>query len=271
MFTIEPPVPRSIRWAQTSRINRAGARTFTAKHASMSIGPRSRNGPSGCTPALLTSTSTLPIASIAARTIEPTASTSLRSAPWIQRRSACGCDARTDRRASPARSVASTCAPSSRNASTMPRPIPRAPPVTMTRTPSKRMSPPSQRSVVGRLSTGPCYVTRMGTQPPLAPLTAPRSLAEDAADRIREQILAGGFSQGEHLVEAKIAEQLAISRGPVREAFKLLRAEGLLMEEPRRGTFVVSLTADDVREIYGLRDELGRRAERTLAPNHTSD
>ena len=105
----------------------------------------------------------------------------------------------------------------------------------------------------------------MSSQPPLAPLTAPRSLAEDAADRIREQILAGGFSQGEHLVEAKIAEQLAISRGPVREAFKLLRAEGLLMEEPRRGTFVVSLAADDVREIYGLRAALEGRAARTLA------
>jgi GntR family transcriptional regulator of gluconate operon len=73
---------------------------------------------------------------------------------------------------------------------------------------------------------------------PLKPLDAPRSLAEDAADRIREQILAGGFGPGEHLVEAKIAEQLNISRGPVREAFKLLRAEGLLKEEPRRGTLV---------------------------------
>ena len=65
----------------------------------------------------------------------------------------------------------------------------------------------------------------------LRPLEAPRSLAEDAADRIREQILSGGFRQGEHLVEAKLAEQLNISRGPVREAFKLLRAEGLLNEE----------------------------------------
>ena len=100
---------------------------------------------------------------------------------------------------------------------------------------------------------------------PLRPLEAPRSLAEDAADRIREQILAGGFRQGEHLVEAKIAEQLTISRGPVREAFKLLRAEGLLKEEPRRGTFVVSLTADDVREIYGLRAALEGRAARLLA------
>jgi len=99
----------------------------------------------------------------------------------------------------------------------------------------------------------------------LQPLEAPRSLAEDAADRIREQILAGGFPQGEHLVEARIAEQLNVSRGPVREAFKLLRAEGLLTEEPRKGTFVVSLSARDVREIYGLRAAIEGRAARLLA------
>jgi GntR family transcriptional regulator of gluconate operon len=99
----------------------------------------------------------------------------------------------------------------------------------------------------------------------LRPLDAPRSLAEDAADRIREQILAGGFGQGEHLVEARIAQQLNVSRGPVREAFKLLRAEGLLLEEPRRGTFVVSLASEDVREIYGLRAAIEGRAARLLA------
>jgi GntR family transcriptional regulator, gluconate operon transcriptional repressor len=99
----------------------------------------------------------------------------------------------------------------------------------------------------------------------LRPLDAPRSLAEDAADRIREQILAGGFAQGEHLVEARIAEQLNVSRGPVREAFKLLRSEGLLLDEPRRGTFVVSLSADDVREIYSLRAAIEGRAARLLA------
>jgi DNA-binding GntR family transcriptional regulator len=99
----------------------------------------------------------------------------------------------------------------------------------------------------------------------LRPLEAPRSLAEDAAERIREQILAGGFSQGEHLVESRIAEQLNVSRGPVREAFKLLRAEGLVQEEPRRGTFVVTLAPDDVREIYGLRAAVEGRAARLVA------
>ena len=99
----------------------------------------------------------------------------------------------------------------------------------------------------------------------LRPLEAPRSLAEDAADRIREEILSGGFLQGEHLVEARIAEQLTVSRGPVREAFKLLRAEGLLEEEPRRGTFFVSLSPADVREIYGLRAAIEGRAARLVA------
>ncbi len=99
----------------------------------------------------------------------------------------------------------------------------------------------------------------------LKPLKAPRSLAEDAADRIREQILAGGFPQGEHLVESRIAQQLNVSRGPVREAFKLLRAEGLLLEEPRRGTFVVSLSSKDVREIYAVRAAIEGRAARILA------
>jgi len=99
----------------------------------------------------------------------------------------------------------------------------------------------------------------------LEPLEAPRSLAEDAADQIRAQILGGGFRQGEHLVESKIAQELSISRGPVREAFKLLRAEGLLQEEPRRGSFVVRLAPDDVREIYGLRAAVEGRAARMIS------
>ncbi len=99
----------------------------------------------------------------------------------------------------------------------------------------------------------------------MRPLHTRKLLAEDVADRIREEILSGGFGQGERLVEAGIAQQLGVSRGPVREAFKLLRAEGLVKEEPHRGTFVVRLTSADVREIYDLRAAIEARAAKELA------
>lgn len=99
----------------------------------------------------------------------------------------------------------------------------------------------------------------------MRPLKTRRLLAEDVADRIREEILAGGFDQGERLVEAKIATQLGISRGPVREALKGLRAEGLVREVPHRGTFVTRLGGNDVREIYDLRAAIEGRAARLVA------
>ena len=99
----------------------------------------------------------------------------------------------------------------------------------------------------------------------MRPIQAPRPLAEDAADRIRDEILSGRLSRGERLVESRIAAELHVSRGPVREAFKLLRAEGLLEEEPRRGTYVVSLSPDDVRELYDLRAAVEGRAAKLVA------
>ena len=62
-----------------------------------------------------------------------------------------------------------------------------------------------------------------------------------------------------------IAEALNISRGPVSEAFKLLRAEGLLREERNRGTYVVRLSSADVHEIYDLRAAIESRAAKLLA------
>jgi GntR family transcriptional regulator, gluconate operon transcriptional repressor len=94
----------------------------------------------------------------------------------------------------------------------------------------------------------------------MRPLRARKPLAEEAADQIRQDILAGRLGQGERLVELRVATALNISRGPVREAFKLLRAEGLLQEEPNRGTYVVRLSHDDVREIYDLRAAIESRA-----------
>jgi DNA-binding GntR family transcriptional regulator len=100
--------------------------------------------------------------------------------------------------------------------------------------------------------------------PNLVPLIAPRKLAEDAATILREQILTGGFRRGTHLVEAKLAVRLGVSRGTIREAFKTLVAEGLIDEEPRRGAFVVTLGASDVREIYEVRAAVEGCAARLL-------
>jgi GntR family transcriptional regulator, gluconate operon transcriptional repressor len=99
----------------------------------------------------------------------------------------------------------------------------------------------------------------------LAPLDGHRSLVDDAVDHLRRAILTGRFPQGERLVEAKVAEQLQVSRGTVREAFKLLRAEGLVQEVLRRGTFVVSLSGRDAREIYELRAAIEGRAAYDIA------
>ncbi|HEU0194863.1 MAG TPA: GntR family transcriptional regulator [Gaiellales bacterium] len=101
----------------------------------------------------------------------------------------------------------------------------------------------------------------------MRPLRARKSLAEEAADQIREEVLAGRLGQGERLVEVRVAEALNISRGPVREAFKLLRAEGLLEEEQNRGTYVVRLSSADVREVYDLRAAIEARAAKMLAMN----
>ena len=98
----------------------------------------------------------------------------------------------------------------------------------------------------------------------MRPLNSPRLLAEDAAAQIRTAILTGQLKPGERLVEATVARQLNVSRGPVREALKLLGAEGLVEDEPRRGAFVLSLTTLDVREIYDLRAALEARAAKRV-------
>jgi DNA-binding GntR family transcriptional regulator len=101
--------------------------------------------------------------------------------------------------------------------------------------------------------------------PDLAPIGAPRKLALDATDALREQILAGGLRRGTHLVEAKLAGRLGVSRGTIREAFRMLVSEGLVEEAPRRGAFVVTLRGTDVREIYDVRAAIEGRAAALIA------
>src|SRR2546430_2374296 len=82
------------------------------------------------------------------------------------------------------------------------------------------------------------------------------TLAQRAADVLRRRILSGHFAQGERINEARLAAELQTSRGPIREALRQLSAEGLLKDTPRRGSFVVRLSPQDVTEIYELRTAL---------------
>jgi len=90
------------------------------------------------------------------------------------------------------------------------------------------------------------------------------TLAEQASAVLREWIASGELRGGERLVESKIADRMQISRGPLREALKHLHAEGLVREEPRRGTFVAELTPEDVRDVYDLRGALEAQAARSV-------
>jgi len=89
-------------------------------------------------------------------------------------------------------------------------------------------------------------------------LTAPsqRTLSDYIADQLRQAILADQFKPNQRMVEQEIAESMQTSRGPVRDALKILENEGLVVRQPHRGAFVAELNLEDFIEIYTLREAL---------------
>jgi DNA-binding GntR family transcriptional regulator len=82
------------------------------------------------------------------------------------------------------------------------------------------------------------------------------SLREQIARKIRHAIMAGLLKPGDRLVETTIAKQMGTSRAPVREAIRLLEEEGYVVIVPRKGSFVITLTRQDIEEIFTLRTAL---------------
>jgi DNA-binding GntR family transcriptional regulator len=78
----------------------------------------------------------------------------------------------------------------------------------------------------------------------------PKPLHDDVAHTLRERIFAGELAPGVFLDEIALAEGLGISRTPLREALKVLTAEGLVRHEPRRGCFVNQVTEQDLDDIF---------------------
>ena len=79
------------------------------------------------------------------------------------------------------------------------------------------------------------------------------NLREQIENEVRSAIIQGRFLPGERLIESTIATEMGVSRAPVREVLSALEREGLVMNIPRRGNFVVDFTKKDIEEIYSFR------------------
>ena len=96
------------------------------------------------------------------------------------------------------------------------------------------------------------------------------SLHDEVAAQLRERIFSGEFAPGSFLDEPRIAEALKISRTPLREALKVLTAEGRVRHEPRRGCFVAEVTQKDLDDIVPVLALLEGRCAWEAA-QHASD
>ena len=92
--------------------------------------------------------------------------------------------------------------------------------------------------------------------PPLKKLHTSLSLTEQAHKSIRRYILAENPGGDVRLTETFFAEQLGISKSPVREALNSLQSEGLLRIEPRRGAYVHQFSGKEISDLYNLREAL---------------
>ena len=86
--------------------------------------------------------------------------------------------------------------------------------------------------------------------------TCDASIDHTAYERLRQAIVEGRYAPGERLIEVRLAEELELSRTPIREALRRLDAEGLVVHERNRGAIVRSMTIDEVIDIYELRGRL---------------
>ena len=93
--------------------------------------------------------------------------------------------------------------------------------------------------------------------------------SEGVARILRTEIFAGRLEPGEPLPERLLAEQLGVSRTPVREALFTLQSEGLVELTPNRGATVRTITAHDIVQIYSLRGVLESYAAREAAMTRT--
>ncbi|MCX5535893.1 GntR family transcriptional regulator [Streptomyces sp. NBC_00006] len=103
----------------------------------------------------------------------------------------------------------------------------------------------------------------MGDQGKVSPARR-RGLSDEVADRIREAIFNGVYAPGAQLREVELSTTMDVSRGPVREALRVLEREGLVHCAWHRGTTVTTVSAEDAAELDSLRGALEDLAVRQV-------
>src|SRR5690349_19192547 len=98
------------------------------------------------------------------------------------------------------------------------------------------------------------------------------SLPEQIAEQVGNAIIKGFFEPGHRIQEQDLADRFAVSRGPVREALRILEKDGMVQILPRRGAQVTRLDVDEVNEIFEIRTSLFGLAARLFAkrPNEAA-
>lgn len=107
-------------------------------------------------------------------------------------------------------------------------------------------------------------------------ISIPRlALHEQVAQRLRTMLVEGRIAPGAKLNERELSELLKVSRTPLREAIKMLAAEGLVELLPNRGAIAVSLTEEDVRHTFevmaGLEGQAGELAAQRITPEELAE
>ena len=96
-----------------------------------------------------------------------------------------------------------------------------------------------------------------------------RGLTDHVVERLEQLILGGRYQPGEKLREQTLAEELGVSRGPLREAIRTLEGRRLLERTPRAGVQVVGVSLSDLEQILVTREALEGMAARQAAENMT--
>ena len=107
----------------------------------------------------------------------------------------------------------------------------------------------------------------------LAPirLDSYQPLREVVCETLREAIRSGVLKPGERLMEIQLADELGVSRTPVREAMRKLELEGYVIMLPRRGTYVANISIRDINEVFEIRTTLDALASGLAAERITEE